>query len=321
VGCALTLSAKHYLLSQFGVVASRWELRGVRKLLVVISGIVLAGLSISPATADGDSYWHRSSTGGVFTWTGCYLGLQLGYGFGDTSFNGQFVDSAVPSTFGTSTSVIINPSNPMIFGTSGVFGGGQGGCDYQLARNWVIGVAADASGANINGNSVQTGSVTLVGFPTPAPTNYNASGTLSSNTDFIATATARLGYSIGQSPFYWGGQGLFYVKGGAAWARYNYSFNGSDSTTVCVTFTTTCTSNATIYGLFNFSGYELRTGWTVGVGTEWMITGNWSVNAEYDFLEFGTRNVSLSDTVLGADQFSVRQDINEVKLGINYRFQ
>ncbi len=208
----------------------------------------------------------------------------------------------------------------MGFGTDGVFGGAQGGCDYQLARNWVIGVAADASGANITGNSVQTGSVTLLGFPTPAATTFNSSGTLSSNTDFVATATARLGYSIGQTPFYWGGQGLFYVKGGAAWARYDYRFNGSDTTTACVAFTTACTGSATIYGLFNFTGSELRAGWTVGVGTEWMIFGTWSVNAEYDFLEFGTRNISVSDTALGADQFSVHQDINEVKLGINYRF-
>jgi outer membrane immunogenic protein len=292
----------------------------VRKLLLVISGIFVAGLSVTPAIADGESSWHRGSAGGVFTWTGCYLGLQLGYGFGDSNFSGQFVDPAVPSTFGASKSVILNPSNPIGFGTGGVFGGGQVGCDYQLARNWVIGVAGDASGANSNGNAVQPGSVTLIGFPTPAPSAFSSNGTLSSNTDFIATATARLGYSIGQSPFYWGGQGLFYLKGGAAWARYNYSFNGSDATTACVTFTTTCTTSANIYGLFNFSGSELRVGWTVGVGTEWMIVGTWSVNVEYDFLEFGTRNVSLSDAIMGADQFSVRQDINEVKLGINYRF-
>jgi len=292
----------------------------VRRLLVAIAGIVVAGLSITPASADGEFLWHRSSPGGVFTWTGCYLGLQLGYGFGESNYNGQFVDPVVPSTFGASTAVILNPANPIDFGTGGVFGGGQVGCDYQLARNWVIGVAADGSGANINGTSVQNGSVTLIGFPTPAPTSFTSTGTLSSNTDFVATATARLGYTVAQSPFYWGGQGLFYVKGGAAWARYNYSFDGTDTTTACVRYTTTCATSATIYGLFNFSGYELRPGWTVGIGTEWMLVGDWSVNAEYDFLDFGTRTVNLADPIMGTDQLSIRQNINEVKLGINYRF-
>jgi outer membrane immunogenic protein len=253
----------------------------------------------------------------VFSWTGCYLGLHFGAGIPDTLLNGQWVDPVVPSTFGAPTVVAIDPGPDNDIGSAGVLAGGQVGCDVQVAPHWVIGVAADASGANISGNAgTETGSVGLVGFPFPAPTTVSATGIQALNTDALATATARLGYAYGQ--------GLFYVKGGAAWEQSKYSVTGTVSTTACNTFniiTSTCTAfNAAVNTPFNFTANDSRVGWTAGLGTEWMIIGNWSINGEYDFLYFGTRNITFSDPVLGSDTFNVRQYIHELKLGINYRF-
>jgi hypothetical protein len=36
--------------------------------------------------------------------------------------------------------------------TSGFLGGGQVGCNYQLAANWVIGIEGDGSAADIHGD-------------------------------------------------------------------------------------------------------------------------------------------------------------------------
>ena len=61
-------------------------------------------------------------------------------------------------------------------------------------------------------------------------------------------------------------------------------------------------------------------GWTVGLGTEWVVFDHWSVFGEWDYMNFGTCNVTFTDPNFGSSQFTVKQQINELKLGINYRF-
>lgn len=63
-----------------------------------------------------------------------------------------------------------------------------------------------------------------------------------------------------------------------------------------------------------------RWGWTVGVGTEWALAENWSVVGKWDYLNFGTQTLTFTDPSLGSTQVGVKQHINELKLGINYRF-
>jgi outer membrane immunogenic protein len=245
----------------------------------------------------------------LFSWTGCYLGADFGGGFADTLFNGAWVDPLVPSTFGP-VPIGITPGSDNHIGTAGVLAGGQGGCDVQVAPHWVIGAAADGSWTNISGNlGTETGSGTF-----PGPTKFGGEGVQNVKTDTLATATARLGYA----PY---GNGLFYVKGGAAWEQSKYGFTGEASTTACATFMTTCTHfNPTVTQAFNFTANDSRMGWTAGVGTEWRLIGNWSFFGEYDYLGFGTRNVNFTDAVMGTSTFSVRLYVQEVKLGINYRF-
>ena len=49
--------------------------------------------------------------------------------------------------------------------------------------------------------------------------------------------------------------------------------------------------------------------------------GNWTIKGEYDYLDFGTKTVTLNDQLLGGPaSVSLRQRISQVKFGINYRF-
>ena len=119
---------------------------------------------------------------------------------------------------------------------------------------------------------------------------------------------------------------MVYAKGGAAWARDKYQFNGQVSTTACglvqtVPFPPQCVfANPTIVTPFNFIASETRVGWTVGAGIEWAVWENWSVKLEYDYLDFGSSSVTFNDPLLGAATISISQRISEVKLGVNYRF-
>ena len=56
------------------------------------------------------------------------------------------------------------------------------------------------------------------------------------------------------------------------------------------------------------------------MGVEWAMVGNWTIKGEYNYLDFGTRTVTLTDPVLGPTNVSLRQTVNEVKFGVNYRF-
>ena len=300
----------------------------MKKLL--IAGVGVAALVAAPAIAadfptNAPSYAPLYAPPPVLAlnWTGCYFGGHIGGSFVDKKFNGPFVDAAVPSTFGAPTSFAISDSSADL-GSTGFLGGGQVGCNLQFAPNWVIGVEADASWANPQGGgdgSQQMEGAALIGTLPGITTSVNSTGVASSRTDFIATATGRIGYTFGRL-----GQGMVYAKGGAAWARDKYQFAGQVSTSACgsvqiVPFPPQCVfTNTTIVTPFNFAASETRLGWTIGTGIEWAVWENWSVKLEYDYLDFGNTTVTFNDAVLGAATISVSQRISEVKFGVNYRF-
>jgi outer membrane immunogenic protein len=125
-----------------------------------------------------------------FSWTGFYIGGNLGGGFGRSNFDGTV--PVVVQGGGTET---------------GLLGGGQIGFNYQFS-DVVIGIEGDAKGAKLSGpNSPVTAPLLPIG------------GSASYKTDFLVDATGRLGYGAGT----W----LVYAKGGAAWANETYALTDS----------------------------------------------------------------------------------------------
>jgi outer membrane immunogenic protein len=169
--------------------------------------------------------------------------------------------------------------------TSGSIFGGQVGCDYQFSGNWVLGIEGSLSGGHIDGSSSD-------------PIDPHDSGdVLHFRTDALGSVTARLGYAG------WIPQTLLYVRGGVAWARDIFDFQHADV--------------AGSRGIFN----QTRTGWTVGVGAEYTFMPHWSVFAEYDHYDFGTKNVTFYSCCDGFfSKIDVKQTIEVVKFGLNFRF-
>jgi outer membrane immunogenic protein len=298
-----------------------------------------AGDVAIPPNVTPDIWWLPPPPPPRFSWTGCHLGAHFGGAFGEDRFNGTFADTAIPST---PLTVVLQPAaGPPVFlqqsqalgpvalnggsvrfPESGMIVGVQGGCDLQLAPNWLIGFDADASGANVSGSSHLTRSAAFLGSPFPATTTVNSGGNVSLKTDFLSTVTGRFGYSFER------GRGLLYLKAGAAFANNSYSFGGQVVSQSCNTWVVTvatglgtCTAlNPPTTSLFNFGASGMRMGWTVGTGVEWAVLNNWSVKLEYDYLDFGSRNLTLTDSASGNASINVNQRINEVKLGVNYLF-
>jgi outer membrane immunogenic protein len=95
------------------------------------------------------------------TWTGCYIGANIGGAFSDVS-----IDTPIGSA---STN------------NSGFAGGGQIGCDYQFSGGWVIGIRGMFDGTDIN----RSGTVNTVNGPLVV--NFN--------NQWFSTLTGRIGYS------------------------------------------------------------------------------------------------------------------------------
>jgi outer membrane immunogenic protein len=159
--------------------------------------------------------------------------------------------------------------------------GGQVGFNYQIDRV-VLGVEAQADWTKLQASNASL-------FAGPAFTD-------NSKTDGVGTIAARLGYTWDRA--------LLYVKGGGAWAHDKF-----------------WTSTARFPVQQSVS--DTRLGWMVGVGGEYALSGNWSVKVEYDHMDFGRHREELACISAGCFQgfdFDVKQTVDLVKVGVNYRF-
>jgi outer membrane immunogenic protein len=251
-------------------------------------------------------------------WTGCYLGGHVGGAIANYDLtDSPFSVSTVSIDLGA---VSLSSGSPVV--------GGQAGCNLDLGSKWLVGVEADAAWTRITNSKLFSASTTVIGTPVPGPPPTTpgvittTEGTPSARTDFIATATGRLGYEIG---YY--NQGLVYGKGGFAWVADRNAFAGAVSTTTCTDVSVSPPTGCSIAAVtaFNFaSGRQNRFGWTIGAGMEWALVGGWSVKGEYDYMSFGHQNVTLTgnvgDTVFVPLSRSMKQELSEFKIGLNYLF-
>src|SRR6516165_4425149 len=77
----------------------------------------------------------------IFSWTGCYVGGHVGFGWG-RNHHTQTGSTAFSGVSGGT--IVENGAARGAVDTSGGLIGGQVGCNYQYASNWVFGVQGDA---------------------------------------------------------------------------------------------------------------------------------------------------------------------------------
>jgi opacity protein-like surface antigen len=206
-----------------------------------------------------------------FTWTSCYGGLRAGGGIGQS----DLTDTAgvVSGISGFSTANL---------NLAGWMAGGQLGCDYQFAPSWVVGIEGAVTGGNIS--KTATIAVPLVAAGDTA--------TYKATTDFLMSATVRVGYAWDR----W----MLYAKGGFAGAGNNYSAFDAFQT-------------------YNIQGTENRVGWTAGAGLEWAFREDLSVRLEYDYYGFGSNTATFIDSVsTTSGPVNIKQNIQLITLGVNF---
>jgi outer membrane immunogenic protein len=208
-----------------------------------------------------------------FTWTGCYIGAHFGDGWGRKEW------SPAEDFFFLGKNATTVGEN-----ISGIFGGGQLGCNYQFAGNWVIGIEADGSGSDIHGSRRDPFS----------------NKSLDAKIDWIASVTGRLGYSWDHV--------LLYGKGGAAWV--GDEFHSTDGGNFLYD------SSQTRSGWTAGAGLEwaFAAHWSALIEYDYYDFGTKTVVFSCTPPTPGGSGCSAP---FGAD---IKQTLQTVRIGVNYRF-
>ena len=162
--------------------------------------------------------------------------------------------------------------------------GGQLGCDRQRG-GWVWGAQLSLARADLSGSH-------------PYVDGSGPSDRVSYDIKSLATLTGRIGYA--RSP-----DTRAYLKAGGAWT--NTTHDDSDPAPL-------------VDAPYTGSKEAGRSGWLVGLGLEHRIGKNLSAHVEYQRMDFGAANVTISysDGVIADYSFSQRMDY--LALGLSYRF-
>jgi outer membrane immunogenic protein len=286
---------------------------------VLLGGVALITLGFVGAAVAADMPVKAPPPVVVNTWTGYYVGGNIGGGEFHTSSQ-SFFQSPDPSLnpFG----IVFDPVNFNGNGVWGVTGGVHAGYNWQLAPSWLVGVEGDWDKANAgitgtevnltNGGGPIAPCLPAIGAVVPLPP-FCRSVMMSQNLEWTASVRARLGYIWGSA--------LFYGTGGVAFDSEERSGQVGAGNFPGVPGVFNSASIATSYNTNN-------TGWVAGGGLELMATANWLVRVEYLHYAFNggsTRTASCSLCTFGAfagpGNFtwgSTTFDV--VRAGLSYKF-
>jgi outer membrane immunogenic protein len=227
----------------------------------------------------------------MFTWTGVYVGLNAGYGFGEQK----------TTTIGTAGFSALAPLGiaPVSLNTggNGFMGGAQAGANFQFG-SIVTGLEADvqyvdqAKTARFTGNPVLGTALTT---------------SASSELKWLGTLRGRVGFAADRL--------LVYGTGGLAFGEVEAS--GSVTGVAAPALAWTGSNKAT------------KTGWAAGGGVEYAFTDNISLKAEYLYYDLGRSTFTASGNAAvrgtaalnGVDYVGRTETKGSiVRGGVNYRF-
>jgi outer membrane immunogenic protein len=267
-------------------------------------------------------------------WTGFYLGLNAGGGWGATTNA-----ATVSAPLFDGVALAANTLDPLrqLAGTglinggaalansgianvnqNGFIGGGQIGYNYQWGATFVVGIEADIQGTTIQGSSGYTGasqdSIAWKDpvFPGNAPCSVNGctfsrtalgSGQITAGIDWMGMVRGRLGYLFTPTMLVFGTGGFAYggVNGSATHAGIiQATLSGANDAQNPVPFPYSKLNGAYLFpiipGAGNYSNTQV--GWTAGGGVEWMFMPNWSVKAEALYYDLGNAGIYSSPVSL-----------------------
>jgi outer membrane immunogenic protein len=285
----------------------------------------------------------------VSDWSGIYVGLEGGYGWGKQSSNSFIPGDQFTPVFTPVDPTLSSIPSPTLFppfffpdvavpsiNQKGWLAGGFFGAQKQWG-NWVLGIEGDIDGANIRGSGTSNASLAsatsfffqsnVVG-PTevfgiacgPSPCfTFNHNVSIDSKIEALASARGKVGWSFVPN---W----LIYGTGGAAFARVENTVISTESAVPAPTLAgvlfpcgvQVChlsTSNI----LHNISGGTTMFGWVAGGGIDWKLPLDAGSGLVFgvEYLHYGFPDQTI--TALGNNNRTT-ENVDTVKGRISYLF-
>jgi outer membrane immunogenic protein len=283
--------------------------RGVVKKILIAGAAFVALTGIPAFAADMALKAPPPPPPPVYSWTGFYIGANVGGGWGSN----RSVDysSNVPhdSLFMTAGETPVSTS----FKDSGALGGLQLGFNWQFNRIWLVGLETDFDWSGLKGSGSGTGTVPFTAIPVVA--------TVDEQIEWFGTVRSRLGY-LPMNNF------LTYITGGFAYGRVDHTgsyvnngitgFGGGG-----VGFGFFCNPGTCFTG----SSSGVATGWTAGAGFEYAVSTSVTLKAEYLYVSLSSKSITETATTSGGGGLMLSSfnanysntNFNVARVGFNYR--
>jgi opacity protein-like surface antigen len=251
--------------------------RLVATLLALLSGVDLAMAADMPVAYIPPPI--------LWSWTGAYIGAQVGAGSG----NSQFADPAGAAIYGGSVR------------TQSVLGGGQAGYNWQVPNTAVVlGLEADAAATGGYGSGTCF-----------ASSAYFISANCRALPHATGSFTGRLGVATGPL-----GRTLLYVKGGVAWLDEAVDITSNHILTQVTSF------DGARWGWTAGAGIEraLTPAWSLRLEYDYAKFGDLGMATPASYSQVFAPFPFFFYAPTPGGTTSVSQNLQTVKVGLNYKF-
>ena len=228
----------------------------------------------------------------VESWTGFYLGAELGGRWSNTTWTSTGLEDPVAAF----ENVRLPQGNPASFNAATVRAGGYAGYNWQVAPTWVVGLEGDIAWGNSSKTSAGIPG-SWFAFSTPATIALDSSNV---REGWDGTIRGRLGFLITPSVMLFG-------TGGVAFQDVSVTANCSRNGPWCVLNRSES---------FN----HVMTGWTVGGGIEGKVASGWLARLEYRYADFGSLSHEFFPKTIDSVFMTESMRTQTVSVGIAHQF-
>jgi outer membrane immunogenic protein len=228
----------------------------------------------------------------AYSWTGAYIGGNIGYGWSANTGAGWSSFTDPGGAFGTAPYFALGGNVLPGVKPAGVLGGGQIGYDWQPSPTVVLGVVTDLDASGMKGSAASAV------FPAGTVLTIQSNA---AQIKWVGTTRVKIGFTSNR----W----LVYGTGGLAYGRVSEqnAFN-------CVG------CGGTV--IFSGSNSATHVGEAIGAGLEYGLTPNWTIGAEYLYFDLGKVSTTASDINAPGVTFTSTAKIQSsvIRVNLDYKF-